>query len=164
MATEVVPKATEAEQARWHQLKTTIRRSKEDVTEWLQAVLEVKETSLWRCKYQSWAEFCEQELDKSASTMWRQLQSGQDPVQVKPELPSFTESDPIQQDRHCQPLARSLKTMVKQYVTLTAQWPQNAKLKAMDKKIIDACGELSIWLEDYCSAPEVERMIRNRKS
>lgn len=164
MGTGLIEKPTEGQIAAWQRCHTIIRRNAESVREWLDAVLEIKQDCLYQIRHATWQEFCEKDLGMAASTVWRKLQAGQSAVQTKPELPSFSESDPIQQGRHCEPLARSLKTMVKQYVTLTAQWPQDAKLKAMDKKLISACGGLAVWLDDYCETPEVERMIGNRKS
>jgi hypothetical protein len=157
---------TEAEVARWHQLKDVIRRNKEDALEWIKAVREAQKTALWMCQYATWDDFCRRELGLPARAVRGELQLGQGDVSKPPALPPPTATDYAALRDHSERLVKRLKTFVEGYVKLTDQWPETelaaGKLREFDEELLRWVGEFELWAASQGSGIEAARKLESR--
>jgi len=162
--TEIQKRHSEADITEWHRLKSIVRRNKESVDEWLNAVLMIKTSGLWVCDgHKTWEAFCEIELGLNASTVWRRLQADKSPVQTQGKLPSPSTADRTELRWHCDRMAKRLKTFTVDYVKSTDAWPEDgmsqAALREFDDELFRWCDQFEKWMLHYgCSVAATERL------
>lgn len=170
MGTELGKKWSEAEVATWHNLKDVVRRNKEGVAEWLNAVLEIKQSSLYYIKYNTWELFCEVELGKNASTIWRQIQAGQGSVRTQPQLPKLSKmnwSDYDQRQLFAERVSLRLRSNLKGLVRMMDEWPRDSlplkEQAALGGKLNEWFGSLALWLGDQGIDVDIGGIVREGK-
>ena len=170
MDAEIKKVWSEGEMTAWHRCKDVIRRNKEGVTEWLNAVLEIKQSSLYYIKYNTWALFCEAELGKDASTIWRQIQAGQGSVQTQPQLPKLSKmdwEDDIQRQLFAERISSQLRSNLKRLVRMLDEWPRDGlplkEQAALGNKLNEWFGSLAMWLGDQGIDVDIGGIVREGK-
>ena len=134
---------SEADRTRWRELRSIYTSNVKGVVEWCEAVIEAKETGIWMIGYETWNEFCDQELSMARASV-RALLSGSvklgGGVNVPP--PKLTMDD--EGDRHeiMSNVAKSMASSLKRLSRLLREWPQDDLPK---KKTI---GEIAVWMAD----------------
>ncbi len=134
---------SEADRTRWRELRSIYTSNVKGVVEWCEAVIEAKETGIWMIGYETWGEFCEQELSMARASVRAMLTSGVrlgGGVNALP--PKLTMDDDDGRRAIMENVAKSMASSLKRLSRLLREWPQDDLPK---KKTI---GEIALWMAD----------------
>jgi hypothetical protein len=158
--TGAVLKPTEADRARWQELRRVYKAHNQNVSEWLSAVVEAKQTCLWMLTYATWAEFCEKELGKPIRGIQRLLQAGQDERQGgAPELTSEMEIEYRKVKRVGGQWLAAIKGTCKLFEGMSADnLHPDTKRECIDR-MLHTLEVFEMWLADQGVTPDLSRHL-----
>ncbi len=137
----VYEKPTQADKARWLQLRSIYEKNVQGVVEWCEAVIEARDTGIWMIGYGTWAEFCNEELSMARASV-RALLSGNLGDTANAPQPKLTMDDEEDRQLIMASVAKSMTSSLKRLAKLLRDWPQNDVPK---KKTI---AEIALWMAD----------------
>ncbi len=143
--TQLVPfeNPSKADTARWLQLRGIYTNNVKGVVEWCEAVIEAKETGIWMIGYETWGEFCNEELSMGRASVRALLSSnvkmGGGSEQPSPKL---TMADADDRREILKSVAKSMTSSIKRLAKVLRDWPQDDVPK---KKTL---AEIALWMAD----------------
>lgn len=130
-----------ADKARWRELRSIYTSNVQGVVEWCEAVIEARETRIWMIGYETWGEFCNEELSMARASV-RALLSGNLGDSANAPPPKLTMDDEDDRQLIMASVAKSMTSSLKRLAKLLRDWPQDDVPK---KKTI---AQIALWMAD----------------
>ena len=132
-----------ADKARWRELRSIYTKNVEGVVEWCEAVIEARETRIWMIGYETWADFCNEELNMARASVRALLSSNVNlGGGANAPSPKLTMEDKDDRQLIMASIAKSMTSSIKRLAKLLRDWPQDDVPK---KKTL---GQIALWMAD----------------
>lgn len=154
---------SEPARARWYELRLRVKEGRQTVSEWLTAVLEIKNDRLWRFEHQTWQDYCDKDLGRTAGAI-RALISRENAQRTDRALPpSLKDADFQQRIAYAEGQGRALKGSLKRFRRMMDEWPSDdlsrEKAHQLTKQLEDWLFEYEMWLAENGVTVDIARVL-----